>query len=284
MNDPITTYVDEVAHHLRARGRARRIALADLEAALREAADEATDAVAGFGPAEAYAAALDAELGTQRRLQTLLGIPNSLAPGAMERMAATFDPSDPRLVVPHVFGIGWAINAGALAVRLGLLNPDDLDDEVLTEASEGPGTVARVLAWTGIGIAVATTIATYDGHRAADPTTRRAAGDLPGVAVAVALASTLAAAASTPGLPPRQRLVAPAYATLLASVVAGDRGAVRQDGSTPLAGGGYGLLVGAALWFASTYGPVRAVVRRRVRNAAADLGSSRGPSKVRDSG
>lgn len=281
-DDPITTYLDEVARHLTARGRARRLALSDLETALRESPDASAEAVAEFGPAETYAAELDAELGTQRRLQTLLGIPNSLAPGVMERMAATFDPSDRRIVVPHVFGIGWAINAGAIAVRLGLLNPDDLDDDLLTEASEGPGKVARVTAWTTIGIAVATTIATYDTHAPTGPAKRRAARDLAGVALAVALAASLAAAASAPGLPPRQRLVAPAYASLLASVIAADRGALRPDGSTPLAAGGYGLLVGSALWFASTYGPVRAVVRRRVRGTAADLGSSRGPSsKVR---
>ena len=47
---------------------------------------------------------------------------------ARERL---WNPEDPRIFVPRVMGAGFDINAGALAVRLGLLHPDDLDAEVV---------------------------------------------------------------------------------------------------------------------------------------------------------
>lgn len=270
MKDPITVYVDDVAHHLKARGQSRRQALEDLEVALRETAgslpgadDPAAAAVAGFGPARAYATELDAELETGRP-RTLFGIPNSLAPGVLERMAATFDPADERVVIPHVLGIGWAINFGAVAARLGLLNPDDLDDEVLTDAANGPGAVPRAVAWASLGAVVLAARAAHLKRRAAGMSGSEALADLPGAVVVVALGSALAAAGSSRRLPPRQRLVAPAYATLFAAVTATDLAALRTDGTKPRSAGGWGLAAGTALWFASTYGPVRAAVRRRV--------------------
>lgn len=265
MNDPITAYVDDVAHDLKARGHGRRQALTDLEAALRETAaslsgadDPAAAAAAGFGSARAYATELDAELETERP-RTIFGIPNSLAPGVLERMAATFDPAD-----PHVFGIGWAVNFGAVAARLGLLNPDDLDDELLTDAANGPGAVPRAVAWASLGAVVLAARSALQKRRAAGLSGSEALADLPGAVVVVALGSALAAAGASPRLPPRQRLVAPAYATLFAAVTAADLAAVRRDGSKPRSAGGWGLAAGTALWFASTYGPVRAAVRRRV--------------------
>ena len=269
MNDPITAYVDEVAHHLKARGSARRQALSDLAAGLRETAaampepDAATAAVRAFGSARAYATELDAELETDRP-RTIFGIPNSLAPGMLERMAATFDPEDERVIIPHVFGIGWAVNFGAVAARLGLLNPDDLDDELLTDAANGPGAVPRAVAWASLGAVVLAARAAHLKRRAAGMSGSEALVDLPGAVVVVALGSALAAAGSSGRLPPRQRLVAPAYATVFAAVTAADLAAVRRDGSKSRSAGGWGLAGGTALWFASTYGPVRAAVLRRV--------------------
>lgn len=270
MNDPITAYVDDVAHHLKARGHGRRQTLTDLEAALRETAaslsgadDPAAAAAAGFGSARAYATELDAELETERP-RTIFGIPNSLAPGVLERMAATFDPADERVVIPHVFGFGWAVNSGAVAARLGLLNPDDLDDELLTDAANGPGAVPRAVAWASLGAVVLAARSALQKRRAAGLSGSEALADLPGAVVVVALGSALAAAGASPRLPPRQRLVAPAYATLFAAVTAADLAAVRRDGSKPRSAGWWGLAAGTALWFASTYGPVRAAVRRRV--------------------
>ncbi|MDC4232793.1 DUF5808 domain-containing protein [Actinomyces sp. B33] len=36
-----------------------------------------------------------------------------------------FEPENPRLLVPRTVGVGWDLNFGALAVRLGLIRPDD---------------------------------------------------------------------------------------------------------------------------------------------------------------
>lgn len=45
-----------------------------------------------------------------------------------QKIAQRFwEPSDPRLFRAHAFGIGWAPNLGALAVRLGTIEPDAED-------------------------------------------------------------------------------------------------------------------------------------------------------------
>jgi|GEM_PF-3520360 len=36
-----------------------------------------------------------------------------------------FQPEDPRVIVPRTMGVGWDINFGAVAVKLGLIRPDD---------------------------------------------------------------------------------------------------------------------------------------------------------------
>lgn len=44
---------------------------------------------------------------------------------------AWFDPSNPQLLIPRTIGFGWDINFGAVATKLGLLRPDDIDDDVV---------------------------------------------------------------------------------------------------------------------------------------------------------
>ncbi len=52
---------------------------------------------------------------------SILGIPYDLRPPTMERLRRSFwDPGDPRVLKPHAFGVGYSINVGALAKRLGL--------------------------------------------------------------------------------------------------------------------------------------------------------------------
>lgn len=58
----------------------------------------------------------------------LLGVPYDLRPPTGDRVASRWwDPSNPHLLVPRVWGAGWDLNFGALAVRLGLIRPDDED-------------------------------------------------------------------------------------------------------------------------------------------------------------
>ena len=59
---------------------------------------------------------------------TLLGIPYELRIPTAERAARRWwDPMNPKVLVPRVFGLGWDLNLGAVAVKLGLIKPDDED-------------------------------------------------------------------------------------------------------------------------------------------------------------
>lgn len=56
----------------------------------------------------------------------VLGVPASLD-GVTSREARLgwFEPENPNLFVPRKIGVGWDLNVGALAVKLGLIRPDD---------------------------------------------------------------------------------------------------------------------------------------------------------------
>lgn len=59
---------------------------------------------------------------------TLLGIPYDLRPPTGDRVASRWwDPTNPHVLVPRVWGAGWDINFGAVAVKVGLIRPDDED-------------------------------------------------------------------------------------------------------------------------------------------------------------
>lgn len=59
----------------------------------------------------------------------LLGIPYDVRPPSSERYASRlWDPRNPRIVVPRLFGMGWTVNFGAIAVKARLVRPDDEDD------------------------------------------------------------------------------------------------------------------------------------------------------------
>lgn len=115
-------------------------ALAELESLLRADAERTSerDAVSALGSPEEYASQIRAALGLgdDRGLdQTapqghILGMPYDFRGASVERVAARmWNPSDPRVLTPRLFGVGWTVNFGALAVRLGLMRPDDIGDE-----------------------------------------------------------------------------------------------------------------------------------------------------------
>lgn len=57
------------------------------------------------------------------------GVPIDFSPPTAERVAHTWwNPRDERIFVPRVFGLGWALNVGAVAVKLGLIEPDAEDE------------------------------------------------------------------------------------------------------------------------------------------------------------
>lgn len=110
-------------------------------------ADE-TAAVRALGTPEEYAAALRDALAagvTSPRPQgRVLGMPYEFRPptgsSIMERL---WNPADPRIWMPRSFGVGWTINFGALAVKLGLLRPDDVEEHPFENL---PATALRLAA------------------------------------------------------------------------------------------------------------------------------------------
>ncbi|MDY5148956.1 hypothetical protein DDD64_07655 [Actinotignum sanguinis] len=68
----------------------------------------------------------DSAVSVDSKVPTVFGIPASLeALRCREARSRWFEPENPRIFVPRSFGIGWDINMGALAVRLGIIRPDD---------------------------------------------------------------------------------------------------------------------------------------------------------------
>ncbi len=130
---------------------------------------------------------------TGSRHASFHGVPIDFTRPTAERVASTWwNPRDERIFVPRVFGLGWALNVGAVAVKLGLIEPDAEDEPfestpapalrkalvvpaVLAAAVvahyvvRGPGLPAslpnnldlagRVGSWTGKPVAAATDIA-----------------------------------------------------------------------------------------------------------------------------
>ncbi|WP_051209023.1 hypothetical protein [Propionicicella superfundia] len=131
MPGPLAAYMAEVARHLPLRGTARRAALRDLEEALREASDALgpDEAVRSFGHAGETAARLTDERGGEGGPR-LLGVPLGLDPRTLPaRLRAVMDPSGPWFV-PRVVGAGWDLNVGRVLGALGLVQADELDEDV----------------------------------------------------------------------------------------------------------------------------------------------------------
>jgi len=139
----------------------------DLEAALLEQLDAASTpddlaaVIERLGPveAEAFGSADAADApGTDGRAPRgrhgrLWGIPFDLRPPSGDRVReAWWDPTSDRILVPRVFGLGWTVNVGALAVRLGLIEPD-AEDEPFTSTPEEAFKAAALLP---LGLAAAT--------------------------------------------------------------------------------------------------------------------------------
>ncbi|OYO11600.1 hypothetical protein CGZ94_14315 [Enemella evansiae] len=148
-------YTRAVSGHLRGiRAADRRQALSDLDDLLSDGAVTADE----LGPPEAYAANLREQLGRRSRRWGGFGLGRAT-------LARVWNPADPRLFVPRALGLGWRLNVGALAVRLGWLRPDDADRDVLAAIPAG----VRLLQQTMPGVlATATVVAAARSWRAGD--------------------------------------------------------------------------------------------------------------------
>lgn len=59
----------------------------------------------------------------------VLGMPYDIRVPTASRVALRWwDPTNPRVFVPRVWGLGWAVNFGAVAVKVGLIRQDDEDE------------------------------------------------------------------------------------------------------------------------------------------------------------
>jgi hypothetical protein len=112
-------------------------ALAELESLLRADAERTgvAAAIAALGDPVAYAAHVIEALGDAapegpQPQGRLLGMPYDFRGASTERVGERlWNPADPRIFMPRLFGMGWTINFGALAVKLHLIRPDDTGDE-----------------------------------------------------------------------------------------------------------------------------------------------------------
>ncbi len=223
MNDsPIDDYVNQVDKHLKLRGKARKQALDDLRDALNEAVQAIDEAIALTGSPQDYAAALDEQFAADRpRFKTILGMPNSFTRGIGQRIAGTFDPSNPALIIPRVFGLGWTINTGAVAVRLGLLNPDDVDDEILADAGEHLAGSQLAAAIPIIAAALATARFGRRRRETEQVTGKSQKANLIAAVGLTAACAVLLAASADREIPAAQRVAMPSAAAALGTVVAG---------------------------------------------------------------
>lgn len=68
------------------------------------------------------------EASTSPLVGTWLGIPYDFRPPTGERIRQSmWNPTDPHVMMPRAFGAGWDLNLGAVAVRLGIIEPDAED-------------------------------------------------------------------------------------------------------------------------------------------------------------
>jgi hypothetical protein len=123
-------------------------ALAELEAnvdaemtALGGTSADESAVLDALGTPEAYAAALrealEADSSSPLPQGRVLGMPYEFRPPTGESiMARLWNPSDPRVWMPRTFGVGWTINFGALAVKLGIIRPDDVEERPFENLSD----------------------------------------------------------------------------------------------------------------------------------------------------
>lgn len=96
---------------------------------LRDWFTDHLDAESTLADVEALAAAVGDATGDVGERRPFGGLPIDLHPPTAERVAHTWwNPRDERLFVPRVFGLGWTLNMGAAAVKLGLIEPDAEDE------------------------------------------------------------------------------------------------------------------------------------------------------------
>ncbi len=208
-----------------------------------------------------------------------------LWPSEAEAFLTTFEPENPHIFIPRQFGLGWSVNWGAVAARVGLIRPDDslpdLADHLPAPwrraVAAAPYIGAAAVAVTALRVARLPRAATH--WNLAGRATRFSTGR----AVALGYAALAAGVAGIPRLLPRadrdraaihvseQATVAGAQAFVAASLIASAQAAKHPEKRQILA------LVAPVLWPAVTAGTQLACVKRALAEVGAQLAQQREP-------
>ena len=270
-NNAIDGYVDEVGWYVRLPRGARLAALADLRGGLRAAALDlgAEEAIHTFGPPQATASRLEAEYADPFRHSWL---PFGLSPRTLgARARAAMDPTGPWFV-PRVVGIGWDLNLGRVARALGLLDFDDLDDDVGKAIPDGAWAWALAAVSVPVGLAAAVAASGISTMRTAPAhwpllgsATRWASPDVAFAPVLVfaAVAEALAVAALWKRADLPVRLALAGFGGAAATMALGNAVMTRWLAAAPGATT-FAVLVGGAIGGASLVGGVVRAGRARV--------------------
>lgn len=203
----------------------------------------------------------DARTGTAR----FLGVPVSLDPrGLRERAARHYSPTDP-LLVPRAWGIGWDLNLGALAVRTGWTNPDDLGDDLRL----GPAGMAALSA-APAALAVGSAIGAVAARKRALPTARAASAS--SLAPAALMSTALGAVDIVLDAPLPQRLGHATTSILLTG--AGFADALRRRGGAGSAAQAAVVAGAAVVATALAIGATRAAISRAMRATGTGRGTT----------
>ncbi len=198
-------------HILAGLGRPEEIAAQCAEAADREQPDN-TDPAAKRSPLSGR----------------LLGVPYDFRPITAERTASRWwNPMNPHVFVPRLFGVGWTVNFAAIAVKLGLIRPDDEDVPfaLVPRAALAAALVLPILLAAGLAVLAAVVQPglpdEVPSYIARDGTAQQPASKLGALAVPAvmtAFGAALAVWTWARRRPPLSRAAAGALATSLACI------------------------------------------------------------------
>lgn len=104
------------------------------------------------------------EDGVRRFLGVPVGIPLD---NEAEVVLRGFEPENPKLWVPRTVGAGWELNIGAVAVKLGLLRPDDSLPDLEAHFPAATKQFLRVSPWLGAALSASTALLIKDLPQAA---------------------------------------------------------------------------------------------------------------------
>ncbi|WP_297450665.1 hypothetical protein [uncultured Corynebacterium sp.] len=130
----MNTYLTAIDRKLREIGTPhaqRQAIISEQESLLQELNDVHADLAEELGTATEYAERVAEQVGEPSVLRRYLSKP--LRVFSKQGRTSLWNMDDPRILQPHLLGFGWSINWAAVAIKLGIVRPDDIDGEVVSE-------------------------------------------------------------------------------------------------------------------------------------------------------